>query len=321
MKKILLPISMFLFFAVGCDNPMLSKSTDLDSEELQALSYELSSDLGLSESSTDGLNDILQRHGRKGKHREPGFLWKVAGELADSLSDDEKAMLFEKMDDKDIPLFGINKKRGSKSKGGKKGKNDFGGIIKVLNDDQKVIFKEILTSYKEKFKDIHLQVKDGTLSKDNAKLQLESLKEAMKAEIDFLLTDDQKVLIEENQADKKAKHQAYMDSSKAVKIDVLGMSSDQVTIYESIKVETREAAKALFVQSKNGEIDRESFRVALKNLFTTRNEKFEALFTTGQLEIIKIHKALQLRMKKHKSQKGKKGGGSKKRGGRKGKKG
>ena len=86
MKKILLPISMFLFFAVGCDNPMLSKSTDLDSEELQALSYELSSELGLSESSTDGLNDILKRHGRKGKHREPGFLWKVAGELADSLS-------------------------------------------------------------------------------------------------------------------------------------------------------------------------------------------------------------------------------------------
>ncbi|MBT4785237.1 MAG: hypothetical protein HOO21_07760, partial [Candidatus Marinimicrobia bacterium] len=47
----------------------------------------------------------------------------------------------------------------------------------------------------------------------------------------------------------------------------------------------------------------------------------EALFTTGQLEIIKIHKALQLRMKKHKGQKGKKGGGSKKRGGKKGKNG
>ena len=142
MKKILLPISMFLFFAVGCDNPMLSKSTDLDSEELQALSYELSSELGLSESSTDGLNDILKRHGRKGKHREPGFLWKVAGELADSLSDNEKAMLFEKMDDKDIPLFGMNKKSGSKYKKFKQ-KNSFNGIIKVLNEDQKVIFKEI----------------------------------------------------------------------------------------------------------------------------------------------------------------------------------
>ena len=77
----------------------------------------------------------------------------------------------------------------------------------------------------------------------------------------------------------------------------------------------------MFLQSKNGEIDRESFRAALKNLFSDRNEKLEALFTAGQLEIIKIHKALELRMKKHKGQKGKKDGGSKKLGGRKGKKG
>tara|TARA_B110000438_G_scaffold147476_1_gene142060 strand:- start:845 stop:1534 length:690 start_codon:yes stop_codon:yes gene_type:complete len=229
-------------------------------------------------------------------------------------------MLFEKMDDKDIPLFGMNKKSGSKYKKFKQ-KNSFNGIIKVLNEDQKVIFKEILSSYKEKFKAIHSQVKEGTLSKDDAKTQLEPLREAMKAEIDALLTDDQKALVEQNQADKKAKRQAYKDSTKAVKIDILDMTSDQVAIYESIKQETREAANALFVQSKNGEIDRESLRAALKNLFSSRNEKFEALFTARQLEIIKIHKALQLRMKKHKGQKGKKGGGSKKRGGKKGKNG
>ena len=143
----------------------------------------------------------------------------------------------------------------------------------------------------------------------------------MKAEIDALMTDDQKALMEQNQADKKAKRQAYKDSTRAVKIDVLDMTSDQIVSFESINEETREASKALFLQSKNGEIDRESFRAALKNLFSDRNEKLEALFTAGQLEIIKIHKALELRMKKHKAQKGKKGGGSKKRGGRKGKKG
>ena len=320
MNKILLPISMFLFLVVGCDNPMLSKSTDLDSEELQALSYELSSELGLSESSTDGLNDILKRHGRKGKHKVPGFLWKVSGELADSLTNEEKAVLFEKMDEKEIPLFGGNNKRGSKNKKSKK-KNGFDGIIKVLTEDQKVIFKEILSSYKEKLKAIHSQVKDGTLSKDDAKIQLEPLREAMKAEIDALLTDNQKALVQQNQDDKKAKRQAYKDSTRAVKIDVLDMTSDQVVTYDLINQETRDASKALFLRSKNGEIDRESLRAGLKNLFSSRNEKLEALFTAGQLEIIKIHKALELRMKKHKSQKGKKGGGSKKRGGRKGKNG
>ena len=220
----------------------------------------------------------------------------------------------------EILLFGGNNKKGPKNKKPKK-KNGFNGIIKVLNEDQKVIFKEILSSYKEKFKAIHSQVKDGTLSKDDAKTQLKPLREAMKAEIDALMTDDQKALMEQNQADKKAKRQAYNDSTRAVKIDVLDMTSDQIVSFESINQETREASKALFLQSQNGEIDRESFRAALKNLFSDRNEKLEALFTAGQLEIIKIHKALELRMKKHKGQKGKKDGGSKKRGGRKGKKG
>jgi hypothetical protein len=303
MKKILLPISMFLFLAVGCDNPMLSKSTDLDSQELQALSSELSSELGLSDSSTDGLNDILKRHGRKGKHREPGFLWKVSGELADSLSDEEKAVLFEKMDEKEIPLFGSSK--------GKKGKSYFSQIIKVLTDDQKVTFKAIKVAYKERFKAIHEQVKDGTLPKEDAKAQKDALREALKAEIDALLTDEQKVQLEQNKADRKEKRKAYSDSTKAVKVAVLGMTTDQLTALDAAHQEARDAAKALFEKSKNGDIDKDTLRDGLKNIFAAKNEKMLGIFEASQLEIIKIHKALQLRMNKHKGQKGKKGGGRK----------
>ena len=109
MKKIILPISTFLFLAIGCDNPLLDNAVDLDSHELQDFSSELASDLGLSKSSTKILNDVLNRHGRGGKHREPGFLWKIAGELAVTLTYEEKARLFEKMDEKDIPYLVITK--------------------------------------------------------------------------------------------------------------------------------------------------------------------------------------------------------------------
>jgi len=317
MKKIILPISTFLFLAIGCDNPLLDNAVDLDSQELQGFSSELASDLGLSKSSTKSLNDVLNRHGRGGKHREPGFLWKIAGELAVTLTDEEKARLFEKMDEKDIPLFGDNKKRGAKSKGGKKGKNDFGGIVRVLTDDQKVTFKAIMVAYKEKFKVIHEQVKDGSLSKEDARSQMDALKEAMQAEVDALLTEEQKAQIDQNKADRETERQAYKDSSKAVMVDVLDMTAEQVTAFGEANKEARDAAKALFEQAKNGDLDRESLRAALKNLFTEKNDKLEALFTDGQFEIIKIHKALELRMKKHRGhQKGKKGGGRK---GRKGK--
>ncbi len=321
MKKLILPISTLFLIVVGCDNPIRNNAVELDSAELQDFSSELSSDLGLSESSANAVNGVLNRHGRGGKHREPGFMWKVAGELAVKLSDEEKARLFEKMDEKDMPLFSSGMKKGGKSKGGKKGRNDFGGIVRVLTDDQKEAFKEIMSAYKEKFKAIHEQVKAGTLSKDDARTQMSALKDAMKSEIDDLLTDEQKAQIEQNKADRKANRQAFRDSSKAVMVDILGMGADQVSSFDAINIESRDAAKALFEQAKNGDLDRESLRAALKNLFTEKNDKLEALFTDGQLEIIKIHKALELRMKKHRGGKGKKGerrGGNNKRGGRKG---
>ena len=302
MKRLILSISTFLLFAVGCDNPMLDNAAELDSPELQDFAKELSSDLGLSESSASAVNDVLNRHGRKGKHREPGFLWKVAGELAVELSDEEKARLFEKMDEKEIPLFGS-----SKGKKGKKGKSYFSQIKKVLTDDQKVTFKAIKVAYKERFKAIHEQVKDGTLSKEDAKAQKDALKEAMKAEIDALLTEEQKAQLEQNKADRKEKRKAYRDSTKAVKVAVLGMTTDQLTAFDAAHQEARDAAKALFEKSKNGDIDKDTLREGLKNIFAAKNEKMLDIFDDSQIEIIKIHKALSLRKKKHKGKKGKKG--------------
>ncbi|SVD67951.1 uncharacterized protein METZ01_LOCUS420805, partial [marine metagenome] len=49
-------------------------------------------------------------------------------------------------------------------------------------------------------------------------------------------------------------------------------------------------------------------REVLKNIFFAKNEKMLNIFDDNQLEIIKIKKALELRMKKHKDKKGKKGG-------------
>ena len=302
MKRLILPISTFLLFAVGCDNPMLDNAAELDSPELQDFAKELSSDLGLSESSASGVNDVLNRHGRGGKHRQPGFLWKVAGELADRLSEEEKARLFEKMDEKEIPLFGS-----SKGKKGKKGKSYFSQIKKVLTDDQKVTFKAIKVAYKERFKAIHEQVKDGTLSKEDAKAQKDALREALKAEIDVLLTDEQKAQLEQNKTDRKEKRKAYRDSTKAVKVAVLGMTTDQLTAFDAAHQEARDAAKALFEKSKNGDIDKDTLREGLKNIFAAKNEKMLGIFDDSQIEIIKIHKALSLRKKKHKGKKGKKG--------------
>ena len=321
MKRLILPISTLLLMTIGCDNPMIDDRVELDNSELQDFSSELSSDLGLSKTSANAVNGILNKHGRGGKHRAPGFLWKVADELADKLSGEEKARLFEKMEEKEIPLFSNSK--GKKGKGKKGGKNhkDFNGVVKVLTDDQKVTFKAIIAAYKEKFKAVHEQVKDGTLTKEDAKTELDALREAMNAEVDALLTDDQKAQLDQNKADHEAKRQAYKDSSKAVMTAVLGMTSEQLSEFDTANQEARDAANALFEKAKNGDIDKDTLREGLKAIFVSKNEKMSNIFDNGQLEIIKIHKALEMRMKKHKSGKGKMRGGKKGLGGKKGSKG
>ena len=129
-----------------------------------------------------------------------------------------------------------------------------------MTDDQKVTFKAIIAAYKEKFKAVHEQVKDGTLTKEDAKTELDALREAMNAEVDALLTDDQKAQLEQNKADYEAKRQAYKDSSKAVMTAVLGMTSEQLSEFDTANQEARDAANALFEKAKNGDIDKDTLR-------------------------------------------------------------
>lgn len=304
MKKTFLPISILFLALIGCENPMRDSANDLDTVELQDFSSDLITELGLSKASSEVLNNALKLYGSNGKHRDPGFLWRVAGELSLKLSDEEKARLFERMDEKEVLYFGGPKSK--KGKSNKSAKNYFSQLKKVLTDDQKVTFKAINNAYKDKYKVVYQQVRDGTLSKEEAKSQLDALKEAMKLEIDSLLTEDQKIQIEQNKADRRTKLQAYRDSSKAVMAEVLEMSSDQIASFDSINTKSLEMAKELFDQMKNGDRDKESYRLALKNLFLEKNNNLKALFSVGQLEIIKIRKGLELR-KKSKSKKSKKG--------------
>ena len=99
MKKLsLLTITGFLLVA-GCDTMNNDSDVSLDDPELQALAEGLNADIGLSKSSDDAFKDALNRHGKDGKHRrDPGFLWNVAAEMQESLTQEEKDKMFEWMD-------------------------------------------------------------------------------------------------------------------------------------------------------------------------------------------------------------------------------
>ena len=307
MKKLSLFLLLVLFAAIGCEK-LMKEDIFVEDPELQALSDGLDADIGLSKSSINAFNDALNRHGKNGKHRrDPGFLWKVAAELQAELSDDEKQRLFGWMDDQLVPyLYGANMdKRGGHTPGGPdRGGIDIKMLHTVLDDAQKETLRTILDSYRTQMSAVMNKVKDGTLDRAAAKAELEALETAMHAEIDALLTDDQKAAIDSKLAEMQQKMDAIRQAAHDAMIGALEMTSEQEAALETINKESAEAQKALMEKAKAEEMNREDLKEALTQLIADRNSKIETLFNDKQVEIIKIYTALGMQYSKHCDKKG-----------------
>ena len=315
MKKISLLITLSLFAMIGCENLSKDDITVID-PELQGFSDGLNDDIGLSKSSINAFNDALNRHGKKGKHRsDPAFLWKVSAEMQSELSDEEKSKLFGWMDDNSTPyLFaadmGPKGSRGPKDDKGKK-HLDLRILFTLLDESQAIALKAIMESYETKMDEVMRKAKDGTLDRDSAKAELEALEVAMQAEVEALLTDEQKQKLDEMHLEMKQKMEEMKQAGHDAMVKALSMTSIQEDGLTSINKESSEAQKALMEKAKAEELTRDEIHEALKALFAERNSKIDALFDDTQMEIIKIYTALVMQYSKHCGDRKKDGTGDK----------
>jgi len=315
MKKISLLITLSLFAMIGCENLSKDDITVID-PELQGFSDGLNDDIGLSKSSINAFNDALNRHGKKGKHRsDPAFLWKVSAEMQSELSDEEKSKLFGWMDDNSTPyLFaadmGPKGSRGPKDDKGKK-HLDLRILFTLLDESQAIALKAIMESYETKMDEVMRKAKDGTLDRDSAKAELEALEVAMQAEVEALLTDEQKQKLDEMHLEMKQKMEEMKQAGHDAMVNALSMTSIQEDGLTSINKESGEAQKALMEKAKAEELTRDEIHEALKALFAERNSKIDALFDDTQMEIIKIYTALVMQYSKHCGDRKKDGTGDK----------
>ena len=315
MKKISLLMTLSLFAMIGCENLSKDDITVID-PELQGFSDGLNDDIGLSKSSINAFNDALNRHGKKGKHRsDPAFLWKVSAEMQSELSDEEKSKLFGWMDDNSTPyLFaadmGPKGSRGPKDDKGKK-HLDLRILFTLLDESQAIALKAIMESYETKMDEVMRKAKDGTLDRDSAKAELEALEVAMQAEVEALLTDEQKQKLDEMHLEMKQKMEEMKQAAHDAMVKALSMTSIQEDGLTSINKESGEAQKALMEKAKAEELTRDEIHEALKALFAERNSKIDALFDDTQMEIIKIYTALVMQYSKHCGDRKKDGTGDK----------
>ena len=318
MKRNLLITSLFAtlaLFTAGCENPFAQNDeVQLDSTELEMVSIDLVNDLNLSDKSARNLRSALGRHGRGGERdREPGFLWKLAAELQQTLTEEEKNNIFARLEEVKEKGKDRGKDAGKgrcESAGKDRGKKDGGAlrvIYSVLADDQKPQFDAIMKEFRTGMDAIFSSIKAGEMTREEAKAEIESMEETMKSAIDALLTDDQKTQLEQMRADRKAEKKAYMEAVHQAKIEALGLTVDQIAAIETARAETKAAMEALKAQVESEDLTKKEAREAAKAIFESNKTTMDAIFTATQIEIIKIHKYLEMRWRHNKEKGGKNG--------------
>ena len=302
MKKLSILLTIAIFATIGCDKLMKDETILVDDPELQAFSEGLNTDVGLSKKSINALNDALNRHGKDGKHRrDPAFLWKVSAEMQGKLSNEEKERLFGWMDDNNVPYLygGGMDAKARRGPGGDRGGMDLRAVFAVLDEAQRESLKSIMDSYKSQMEEVMKKAKDGTIDREAAKAELEALEATMRAEIEALLTDEQRQKLEDMQADMKQKMEEMRQAAHDAMVSALEMTPDQESGLETIKIESGEAQRGLIEKARAEDMSREDLQDALKQLIADRNSKIEALFSDKQIEIIKIYTALGMQYSKH----------------------
>ncbi|NQV72626.1 hypothetical protein HQ496_05845 [bacterium] len=308
---LLAPLLLSSLFLAACDSTSgLSGDDEATTSLAQSVSF-IASDLGLTSSESATLSASMARHAGDGSavSQEAGYLWRVAAELQATLSDEQKAALFER-----IELAGQRDRQagmqqgpgnGMKGPGGaqrmQQGQGQGGALSQLgLTEDQLAQIEAIREAYKPEIEAILAQRE--TLSREEIKAAVDAIREAVRAEVEAVLTDDQKQQLADFQAEaeaRRAEHQAAQEAnreaSKLVMIEVLGLTPDQVAALEGLRVTGEEDRLAIEALVESG-ADRETVMAAASELRAAHQEAVAAILDQTQLEITLIHNALASRM-------------------------
>ena len=286
----------------ACDST--STNSDVSDDELSLLSASLSEELSLSTAQSEDVSGSFSKHGGHGK-REPGFLWQVAGDLQSTLTDEQKAELFDRTEQMEgvlsfRGLLGFPGAGGFYGIGGFMGGSRRHGVSPVdavlnLTEEQETALHELHDTYREQFKALAESFKTGEITEDDMVAEIVALRDEKKAAVLEVLTDEQKAALEAFRAEREAEFAAFREEVNAVRNEVLSLTDDQASAMDALFEEQLAARENLIEQLQAGEITAADFQAEIEALETARREVLEGLLDAVQLEIVQIHDALAVR--------------------------
>ncbi len=289
---------LLVFLLAACDaGPSATDEEALDPTELTELAATLATDLNLSPDQTKQVNSLLAT----GERRDPGHLWTVAAALQERLTDAQKARLFELAAQRG-ERFGEQGRRGRFHRGEQGFGQRFGqrrganGLAALLTPEQQEALKALREANHEKVQALVQARQDGTITPEAFREQMQRLREAMRAEMDALLTDEQKATLEQKREDAKTRLGEHKAATEEARAAALGLSTEQEAALEAMQEAHQAQMKALMEQVRAGDADRQAMRAQFQEMREAHKADRAAVLTPEQVEIVEIHHALMARL-------------------------
>ena len=323
-------LAFMLTFLAACDSSSAVGGIDASNGSLDDTVALIAMDLGFSAEESAALSASFAKFSDgddASTMHEPGFLWRVAAELQTTLTDEQKARLFERLERAGDqrrqagPNGGIMQQRRQGGQGGPGGPNmgepqgpRTNALEQLgLSDEQKEAIAAIREAYKPQIEAVLAQRE--TLTRAEIKEQLDTLHETIKAEIEGVLTDEQKAQLEDlkaeaelRRAERYAGQEAAREEAKLVMIEVLGLTEAQITALDELHASAEAERDAIRELIESG-ATREDVQAQADAQREAHQAALASILDDTQYEVTQIHKALSMRRQNGQAGPGGQGGG------------
>ena len=227
-----------------------------------------------------GLREIIREY--EGRLGEPGMAWYLAADLQAVLTSDQIAVIAAFQEE----LGRRVRDRMSEGFGHGMG---LGRVID-LTEEQRAAIGALREQYRPEFEAIREAIAAGTLDREGAREQIKSIREALHAELEAILTDEQKAALDKLKAgiegrraefdDRREEREVAGEAERAAMRDALGLTAEQIAAIEALRGDW----------TADGDVSREERRAA-------HEAAMEQILTEAQQEIVVLQRAVSSRLR------------------------
>jgi len=300
MKKINLVLMVLFLFVTGCGS-FFDNDVVQNPPEFEALIQELDTELSFNNEQLSSARSSIELG--TDFHPDPASLWELAAKLQESLTQEQKDALFSKIHD----VHSLSEENDHHHGRLKRFVRMDERLTNLLDEDQLIIYQDLKDSKVELMDSALLRFHDQEIDRNMMRIELMSIMEWFRAEIQILLTEVQYDLIiverEERDFNWRKGHRGWgrysqnLEEIKLAREKALELSLYQVENLKSLKLNEEESLDLLkesYIDG-SGNLTGEEFRLTIISIIENSIIERNLIFTKLQKEIIEIHRALTIR--------------------------